>query len=262
MALPRLQLFELEDQPWFPARIRDLGTDYLRFMSRTFELHLDMIEPLAAALTDAETEEIIDLCSGGAGPIPELVEELATRGVAVRATLTDRFPNLPAFEATAARSGDAIAYVAEPVDARDVPAELRGLRTLFNAMHHFRPSDARAVLRDAVEDGQPIGVFDIADRSLPVTVFLLVTPLSVMIATPFIRPFRWERLLWTYLIPIVPLYCLWDGIVSQFRGYHPEELLDLAEGLDDSYEWHARRIPMRRPPGTLTTLIGVRAPTK
>ena len=38
MALPRLQLFELEDLPWFPRPIRDLATDYLRLMEVRFEL--------------------------------------------------------------------------------------------------------------------------------------------------------------------------------------------------------------------------------
>jgi hypothetical protein len=34
--LRRLQLFELEDLPWFPDTIRDLSTDYLHFMQMRF----------------------------------------------------------------------------------------------------------------------------------------------------------------------------------------------------------------------------------
>jgi len=32
MTFPRLHLFELEDQPWFPGIVHDLATDYLRFI--------------------------------------------------------------------------------------------------------------------------------------------------------------------------------------------------------------------------------------
>lgn len=32
MRIPRLHLFELTDQSWFPATIRDLVTDYLHFI--------------------------------------------------------------------------------------------------------------------------------------------------------------------------------------------------------------------------------------
>ena len=43
MSIPRLHLFELEDQPWFPAAIRDLATDYLHFMETTFAMHRPVV---------------------------------------------------------------------------------------------------------------------------------------------------------------------------------------------------------------------------
>jgi hypothetical protein len=43
VALPRLQLFELEDLRWFPSTIRDLATDYLRFMETRFALHKPVV---------------------------------------------------------------------------------------------------------------------------------------------------------------------------------------------------------------------------
>jgi HAMP domain-containing protein len=129
---------------------------------------------------------------------------------------------------------------------------------MFNAFHHFRPRDAMAVLRDAVQAGQPIGIFEISERSLRtlVPMFLLV-PLLVAITTPFIRPFRWRRLLWTYLVPLVPLACWWDGIVSQLRAYSRAELQDLAKAVGaPTYYWRAGRVPIVSNPGYLTYLIG------
>ena len=49
MPLPRLRLFELEDLAWFPSLIRDLATDYLRFM----EMRLDLHKPVAPLLERA-----------------------------------------------------------------------------------------------------------------------------------------------------------------------------------------------------------------
>jgi hypothetical protein len=43
VSLPRLQLFELEDLRWFPSTIRDLATDYLRFMETRFALHKPVV---------------------------------------------------------------------------------------------------------------------------------------------------------------------------------------------------------------------------
>jgi hypothetical protein len=50
MNFPRLHLFELEDQPWLPGIVRDLATDYLRFIQATFRLHRPIVPLLAEAL--------------------------------------------------------------------------------------------------------------------------------------------------------------------------------------------------------------------
>ena len=258
VAFPRLHLFELEDLPWFPSAIRDLGTDYIQFMSSRLGLQRPMVEPLERTLRVTQETRILDLCSGGGGPLLDLVDVLNARGVEVRATLTDRFPNLPAFRAAAERSGGAISYLAEPVDVLAVPRDLGGLRTMFNAFHHFRPRDAGAILADAVAAGQPIAVFEIPQRSLVHLLTFLVTPLVVAVATPFIRPFRWGRLLWTYLIPIVPIYCLWDGLVSHLRAYEPDELATFAHEVGtDNYDWDVDRQAIPSTHGSVTHLIGI-----
>ena len=257
MTLPRFHLFELEDQAWLPTVIRDLGTDYIRFVQATFGLHRPILEPLATALEATHSHRVIDLCSGAGGPAPDLCRSLAARGLAVHFTLTDRFPNVPALERAAAASSGAISFIEQPVDARSVPADLRGFRTIFNSFHHFKPKDAAAILRDAVAAHQPIGIFEIPERSVPLLLSVLLTPLFVALATPFIRPFRWRRLLWTYLIPLVPLTCVWDGVVSMLRAYTMEELRALSAGLgDDSFTWQAGQIPIPSTYGHVTYLLG------
>ena len=85
----------------------------------------------------------------------------------------------------------------------------------------------------------------------------LLTPILVLLVTPFIRPFGWSRLLFTYLLPLVPLTCLWDGFVSQLRAYTPEELNTLAKSLGDvGYRWDAGKGRLQGSPAHLTYLIG------
>ena len=258
MRLPRLHLFEWGDQPWFPATIRDLTTDYLQFLEARFALHRPTVALVAEVLRRSDSKHIVDLCSGAGGQMPPLLADLAADGLTPTVTLTDRFPNASAFQHVASESRGRISFHDEPVDARSVPTVLRGMRTMFNAFHHFQPSDALAVLRDAARSRQPIGIFEIADRR-PRTLLslLLLTPLMVAIATPFMRPFRWERLLWTYVLPLVPLACWWDGIVSQLRAYSPAELQKMAEAAGaDNYYWRAGQVPIGSTPGNLTYLIG------
>jgi hypothetical protein len=254
--LPRFQLFELEDLPWFPSAIRDLATDYLHFMEKRFHLHKPVVPLLRRSLEKSSLACVVDLCSGGGGPVLALYEELLADGVAVKFTLTDKYPNLGAFQRLARLHPSGIAYVADSVDAAKVPPELTGFRTMFNSFHHFDPRAGHAVLQCAVKAGQPIGIFEIPERSAATIVPLLFTPLFVAVATPFIRPFQWRRLLWTYVLPLVPLTSWWDGLVSQLRAYTVSELNGLARAFGD-YDWEADRIPIGATPGHLTYLVGI-----
>ena len=250
----RLHLLELEDQAWFPAIVRDLATDYLQFIQERFRLDRAMTPLVRRALDEGRTSAIVDLCSGGSGPLLGLVTDLAGEGRRVHATLTDLFPNVSAFEKIATASGGLIGYEREPVDARQVPSRLIGLRTIFNGFHHFRPADARAVLHASAAARQPIAIFEVSERSLR-TLPVLLTPLFVWLATPFMRPFTLARFVWTYLIPLVPFTCLWDGVVSQLRAYTVDELYGLCDG-SAPMRWEAGQVPIAKGRGRLTYLIG------
>lgn len=255
MPLPRLQLFELEDFSWFPETIRDLATDYLHFMETRFAVHEPAVPLLRHVLETSSTPRVVDLCSGGGGPVLAVYKSLVSLGISVPFTLTDKYPNLSAFRRMSSLHPTGIFYIADSIDATKVPRDLTGVRTMFNAFHHFAPAQARAVLACAVEARQPIGVFEIPERTLAMIIPLFFTPLFVALATPFIRPFRWRRLFWTYVFPLVPLTCLWDGVVSQWRAYTAAEMLELARGLD-TYEWTADRVSIGRTPGHVTYLLG------
>jgi hypothetical protein len=250
----RLHLFELEDQPWFPAAIRDLATDYLQFIQARFRIDRAMTPHIARVLESTGTRRIIDLCSGGSGPLLLLVGDLAGRGIDVKATLTDLFPNVAAFAEIAAASNGRIDFEREPVDARKVPARLDGLRTIFNGFHHLAPADARAVLHAAAAARQPIAIFELSERHIR-TLPVLLTPLMVWLSTPFMRPFKWRRLFWTYVLPMVPLTCLWDGIVSQLRAYTVPELEEMSRG-SAPMRWDIGQVPIAKGRGRLTYLLG------
>jgi hypothetical protein len=251
-------LFELEDQSWFPAAIRDLATDYLHFIETSLKLDGVLVPLVERTLGETGATRIVDLCSGGSGPVPTLVARLAAKGVPVTATLTDLYPNIHAFEQIAATSDSRVTFAAEPVDARAVPPSLTGLRTIFNGFHHLAPADARSVLHAAAAARQPVAIFEVSERAARM-IPVILTPIIVWLVTPFMRPFLWRRLLWTYLIPLVPLTCLWDGIVSQLRAYTPDELRGLTAG-SAPMRWEIGQVPIAGGRGRLTYLIGIPVP--
>jgi len=255
----RIHLFEWEDQPWFPAVLRDAGTAFLTLAAK-FNAKDEIAEGLVPALRAADEDVLVDLCSGGGGPIVGVVEALAGRGRATRAILTDLFPNIPTLEYARSKLPERIDVISEPVDATAVPEALRGVRTLFNGFHHFRPEVARALLLDAVEAGQPIAIYEFVGRTPIGMLGLLMSPLNALLAVPFLRPFRWSWLFFSYVVPVIPLFILWDGIVSGLRVYSVSELRDLVGSLGPAahaYEWDIGAERMGRVPAPITYLIGI-----
>jgi hypothetical protein len=248
VAWPRLHLAELCDQAWLPATLRDAETDYLASAIDLAKPFHALAPTIAGVLDRAGTDRVVDLGSGGAGPWPALTGAVAAArdGRAPTVTLTDLYPNR---RCGGARAG----YETMSVDARAVPAHLRGVRTMFDALHHLRPADARAVLADAHRARAPIVIGEAMSRRVPTLLAVLLIPLFVLLLTPRIRPVRGWQLVFTYLVPILPLIVMWDGFVSCLRTYRPAELLALTRGLD-GYRWTADTVRTRG--GVVTYLVG------
>ena len=254
--MKRLHLFEVEDQPWCPEFLRTAITDFLRTLMEWFAPYAVAASLLARALARTGDTEIVDLCSGGGGPWRDLLARIpAAGGPAVRVRLSDRYPNHEAFARLDRLSGGRLTAEPEAVDATAVPARLGGFRTLFTALHHFPPDRARAILADAVRQRRGIGVFEITRRSPLGLAGMLFLPVLALVVTPFIRPFRWDRLFWTYLVPVVPLVVWFEGTVSCLRTYTPGELRQLVAPFED-YHWEVGTV--RGPPliTHMTYLIG------
>lgn len=251
----RIHLFEFEDQEWFPGFLRDYMTDFLQFLSNKAKVYKPIIPLLAEKIRKSGENEVLDLASGGGGGLLWLNEELKKEIPHVKITLTDYYPNLSAFEQTK-KVADNFYSVDYPVDARKVPDHLKGFRTQFLSFHHFKPDDARQILANAVESNSCIAVFEAQGRNVPSVLAMLFSPLSVLFTTPFIRPFKWGRILFTYLIPVVPLCVLWDGVVSSFRTYSVKEMQEMVSEVDpaNQYNWD---IGMIRKGGGLFYLIGL-----
>ncbi len=124
------------------------------------------------------------------------------------------------------------------VDAASVPRSLTGFRTIFSSFHHFPDNVARAVLADAVSAGEGFAMTEVTSRTVRAFATMFLMPLFALVLTPRMRPFRWSRMVLTYVLPLIPFVVFWDGIISCFRTRTPRELLDLTSGFPE-YEWAA-----------------------
>lgn len=250
----RLHLFEWLDQSWLPAVLRDGMRRYLAASYQATPLPALWAQPLAAVLQDTGTEAIVDLGSGAAGPVHLVLTELRKAGLAPVVTLTDLFP----MELPGAASRDAaVRSWPDPVDARAVPASLTGLRTMFAVFHHLREDDAARVLRDACAQRQAIAIFEATARTPAAIVLSLLIPLLVLVMTPRVRPLSAAQVVFTYVIPLLPLLIFWDGFVSQLRTYSVDDLRALTRDLHHpEYRWTIGTLTARGVPFAVPYLIG------
>jgi hypothetical protein len=255
--MARIHLFEFEDQNWLPSFIRNYMTDFLQFLSNKTPMYKGIVPVIEKGLKESNTNQIIDLGSGGGGGLIWLNKELRKNNPGLKILLTDYFPNIPAFE-HAQKEADNFEFIRTPIDARNVPENLNGLRTQFLSLHHFKPKDAQQILQNAVDSNSSIAIFEGQERSFQSIMAMIFSPFTVLLTAPFIKPFKIGRIIFTYLIPIVPVLILWDGVVSSLRTYSVDEMNALVSNLTnkENFNWEVGRV--KSGPTKILYLLGTK----
>lgn len=261
--MARIHLFEFGDKGWVPKTLRDYQTDFLEFGANQFDVYRPIMDLIEKGIDRSSNQQVVDMGSGGGGGWPKIIQNLQKKGKAFKLLYTDFNPNLGAFEKMKQRFPTVIDYEAQPVDAQSVPAHLKGFRTMFLSFHHMKPPAARQILQNAVDSGEPIGIFELQDRSfLSLLLMSIFAPLNLMLTAPFIKPFSVGRIFFSFFFPILTLITWFDGIVSNLRTYHEHELKELLEQVKGAsgYEWEIGR--RKNGPGFVLYLLGYRKDTK
>ena len=245
--MKRIQLFEFEDFSWFPNWLRRCMTNLIVVLHKMMGVSEVLSYLLARILKEINLTKIIDLGSGSGGAMPEVlatinkIDELSH----VELVMTDLFPNKEAIKKFNAITTDKISYLKTSVDATDLLTAPNGLKTMINSFHHMSPKAARRILESAEENNQPLLIYEMAENKIPLLIWVVLLPMSLLILmimtlfmTPFVRPLTWQQLVFTYLIPIIPICYAWDGQASLPRMYALKDVDELLEGLGNSgYYW-------------------------
>lgn len=257
---PRFHLFEFIDQPWCPRWFRGYAQTFLLGL---WDLHIpgltfhtpatSVSEIIIQNFPDACNFTFVDLCAGAGGPTP-IIERLLNTTLAEQGkdtaqfVLTDLYPSLQRWRAITENS-NSITFLEAPLDARDCkrisPDPRQKECRMFNAsFHHFDDESAIGVLKSVISEADAFVIQEGAQRDLSsllsCTLGALIYPFIFTLATPTYRRSP-VHLLFTYLIPLIPLMMFVDALVSTIRTRTPKELERLVEqtGLDLA-EWEFR----------------------
>lgn len=206
--MKRIQTPQLTAQPWFPKTLTRLVHEFLVWFVTTVGAAKPFLPVLEEALARAGARRMFDLSTGvgsGADPVRSL---------------------LPADVEVQRR------------DAEHEVADV-GVYTVMNGFHRLRPDEAEELLRRITDRRQVVAVLEgNNDHWWQAVGMLFFAPITALLTAPFVRPFRVERLLFTYLIPILPFVIAFDGAMALFMLYAPSDLDELIERVDaPGYEW-------------------------
>jgi hypothetical protein len=254
----RLKLFEIHDQRWFPEFLRREVLEALQMILERTNAYRPIAGRLRQALDYSGAREVLDLFSGAGGPWPSLISFYESEGAPpIEVLLTDKFPAASNGGNRCKVSTNRIHFMGESVDATAIPDRLPGFRTIFSSFHHFDRVQAVCFLQDSAQNRQGIGIFEIASRHAFTLGSVFTMPALDWLFAIFRRPFRWSRILWTYVIPIVPAVLFVDGLISCLRAYSLADLHAMTAAVHGrDYEWQIGEESMSRLPLRVTYLLG------
>ncbi|KAK5101331.1 hypothetical protein LTS08_004938 [Lithohypha guttulata] len=173
--LPRLHLFEVNDQSWWPNLLREKVQDALtlawinKFPVLQPTAPCDLVPRVLTSVLKSRISRYIyvDFASGAGGPTPyierQLNAQLAKDGEKeVGFVLSDISPHLQAWQAASKKSNN-LHYIAGSVDASAAPpkekllqgvtdTQDKGVMRLFSlAFHHFDDDLAKKILKNTAE---------------------------------------------------------------------------------------------------------------
>jgi hypothetical protein len=233
--MKRIQLFEFEDFSWFPGAIRSSMTKLIVVFHKLMGTREVVQDLLNKVLKKNNYRQLVDLGSGSGGIMPEVLAGInAERDQKINLVMTDRHPN-PEMVRRYNEDGDnGISYQTKPLDAADLKDAPKGVKTMMNSFHHMPPMVAKSILKNAEDNEQPIFIYEMGQNNIPLVLWWLLLPISllvlmimVLLMTPFVRPMTWQQLVFTYIIPIIPICYAWDGQASLVRMYTFEDIREL-----------------------------------
>ncbi|WWC68690.1 uncharacterized protein I206_102624 [Kwoniella pini CBS 10737] len=190
---------------------------------------------------------IIDFCSGAGGPLKKIEKKINKNRKSkllnpIKFILSDLNPPIDNwkdnYDSIKSLKNNSISYIPYSVDATNTNSFLsiegeennilneRHLRTFFLSFHHFNEELARGVLVDAMRNSEGICIFELQQCNLRSMIMIAMLGPLTWLLTPLSWP-SLSILIFTYIIPIIPLFLIIDGWISVYRTRSISHILRL-----------------------------------
>lgn len=218
-----MNLFEFNDLPRIPQAFRQTLLEVMELCNRGFRSFNQWAARDALDYARRNQCDTIVELGAGSGPITKVLAETPeARGL--RLVPCDLFPEVDGYRALEQQHPDAVKPIYTPVDFSE-PHDFgpSTVAVLVGTFHHV-PSEIRGkTLRSLTKSVKHVMVFE-PIRNTPLSIFLAFTAIVPVLLLPLCclgSPGTWRRILWCWLLPVVPLMFLWDAVVSCLREWSP-----------------------------------------
>ena len=244
--MKRIQAFEFHERHECPKFLRDSVVEILGHGMRLSSCVYSSVELFKKFYDYSNSDKILDICSGSGEPASALISGLKKHGIYnIKFIISDLFPKIDAMENVKKNHPQHVEIITESVDATNVPKfDNIKSRTIINAFHHFKPDIAQKIIEDCVKKRHSIFIFEAFPRDL--LRFFSILPASAIgyLINPFItKENKILKVIFSYIIPIIPLLGLYDGIISVLRIHNKEELMEMVKNSSQDYDWQYHEIP-------------------
>jgi hypothetical protein len=206
----RKQITQLINTKWCPGLIKQLCFEFLNWFVVKVNATKPFIPIIENVLIESKTSNIINLEANiGAGI--ETVKPFLNKHLAITTIPLSKINT----------------------------QQQRGMYLFVNSFHQLPAISAKKTLEEIAKSGNPVVVVEGNNDSLwqlvGMTIFL---PVAVILSAPFVKPFRWTRILFTYIIPVLPVIMVIDGCIGLLKLYNPKDLNKLTSSIKvPDYKW-------------------------
>ena len=222
------KLFEFGDLFWVPEFYHAFLRRFMGALYKIFGYH-KLWMPELNAFIEKSGGKVLDPCAGSGYVDALLIKEMKQQDL--QFYLSDfMIHKNPEFREHINNLDDPrIHYLEQSIDVLQDNPDFRCPKIFINAFHHFDDEQVAQICKLNLSHGDDILVLEYCDNAFVSYLSMLFGPLIAMILLPFITERRQLLVtaVFTYLIPIVPLMLLWDGLVSNLRCYSHRSLKNI-----------------------------------
>ncbi|MEL6257157.1 MAG: hypothetical protein AAFR87_34500 [Bacteroidota bacterium] len=223
--MKRIHISQISDQSWFPFFLRRNIHEFMTWFVGKI---------------------------GGAAPFLPVIEE----GL----TYADRIISIDQLQGAGFETLAPLLDSDIPISHQTYPqidTQEAGLYVSVNSFHKLKEKEARDLLDQFASAGHPLAIVEGNNDSLwQVFGMTVIVPLTVLLTAVFVKPFRMSRVIFTYLIPILPIVTLVDGAMALLKLYAPKDLDELTSSLEHKdYSWKSGKLDNGRG-GKIIYLLG------